>query len=318
VRNASGPAPGAGDAAPAGAAEGADVRKLYERLRRGVVMVERNGMPAAVGTVLNGDGRILTALSGLGGSDAVDVRYSDGTVVHAKVGEADTGLDLALLVPKTIKWTDGLEASESDPTGAILRAMLPSAAKGGFGPAVAGVRGQVDAHARDGQALSNLLDIDLKGVPVAGAPLLDSNGNVVAILVRACKGEAGQPDEGSAPGACTPVVLGAPVTAVRSFLSHAPAAPAPAAPWLGIRGQPEVTGNVRGVRVTAVAPSSPAEKAGLKATNDVIVAVDATPIDTPEKLAEAIAKHAIGDSVKLLVFSGDRFRESLVALRAAP
>ena len=71
-----------------------------------------------------------------------------------------------------------------------------------------------------------------------------------------------------------------------------------------------------GVRVVAVAPSSPAEKAALKPTTDVIVAVDGHPIDTPEKLAELIGQHAPGDTVKLLVFAGEQFRE--VAVRSAP
>ena len=326
--------------APAGASGGAstggdgggdavDLRKLYEHLRRGVVAVERGGAPVAIGTVLGGDGRVLTALSALGGSDSVDIRYADGTAVHAKVGESDTAMDLALLVPKTAKWTDGLGASEADPSGAALRAMLPSVGKGGVvGPTLAGVKGMAEAHARDGQALLNLLDVDLKGAPIAGAPLIDGNGDVVAVLVRECKGAA--PEEGAGAGgptaaargkSCVPAVFGAPVVALRSFLSHAPAAqPAAAgpAPWLGIRGEPEASGSVKGVRVTAVAPSSPAEKAGLKASSDVIVAVDGKPIDTPEKLAEAIGKHAPGDSVKLLVYGGDKFRESAVALRTAP
>src|ERR1019366_7926027 len=86
--------------------------------------------------------------------------------------------------------------------------------------------------------------------------------------------------------ACRPVVVGAPVSALRSFLSGtSPATPAPAAaaaaPWLGIRGEAELTGNVHGVRVVAVAPSSPAEKAALKPSADVIVAVDGHPIDSP-------------------------------------
>jgi serine protease Do len=323
VRGAS--AAGSNTAPPVAGPEGIDIRKLYEHLRRGVVAVERNGVPTAVGTVLGGDGRVLTALSALGGADAVDVRYADGTAVHAKVGESDTGLDLALLIPKSAKWREGLSASEADPTGAMLRAMLPAAMKGGgFGPAIAGVRGLAEAHSRDGQALLDLLDVDLKGAPIAGAPLLDANGGVVAVLVRACKGAAAEGGDVGGANGCVPVVLGAPVTALRSFLSHAPTAavvpavPAAPAPWLGIRGEPETDGNVRGVRVTAVAPSSPAEKAGLKAASDVIVAVDGKPIDTPEKLAEAIGKHSPGDSVKLLVFGGDKFREPSVALRAAP
>src|SRR5208282_2117130 len=61
-------------------------QQLYEHVRRGVVAIERNGVPIAIGTVLGGDGRILTALSGLGGSDGADVRYADGTIVHTKVG----------------------------------------------------------------------------------------------------------------------------------------------------------------------------------------------------------------------------------------
>ena len=321
-----GAATAGGDAAAPG--DAVDLRKLYEHLRRGVVAVERGGAPVAIGTVLGGDGRVLTALSPLGGSDSVDIRYADGTAVHAKVGESDTAMDLALLIPKSAKWTDGLGASEADPTGAALKAMLPSVGKGGVvGPALAGVKGMAEAHARDGQALLNLLDIELKGAPIAGAPLIDGNGDVVAVLVRECRGAAAE--EGAAGGpagaargkSCVPAVFGAPVTALRSFLSHAPAAqPAAAgpAPWLGIRGEPESSGNVRGVRVTAVAPSSPAEKAGLKASSDVIVAVDGKPIDTPEKLAEAIGKHVPGDSVKLLVYGGDKFRESAVALRTAP
>ncbi len=206
-----------------------------------------------------------------------------------------------------------------------------------LGPAVAAVKGQVDAHARDGAALSQMLDVDVKGPSVAGAPLLDSTGGVVGVLVRACKGApaapAATPEEPTgtwyptsptlvppalAKTVCKPVVMGAPVAAIRSFLTHPSATPATPAPWLGIRGEPEQAGSVRGVRVVAVAPSSPAEKAALKPATDIIVAVDGHPIDTPEKLADLIGKHLPGDSVKLLVYAGDQFREVGVALRAAP
>jgi serine protease Do len=310
-------------------------QQLYQHVLRGVVALERNGVPMAIGTVLSGDGRVLTALSGLAGGDGADVRYADGTLVHAKVGRSDRGSDLALLVPASLKWTEGLTASDTDPAGQELRAILPAAHGTHLGPAAAAVKGQVDAHARDGIALLRMLDVDVKGMPVAGAPLLDSTGGVVGVLVRACKG-APTASSGSdeAPGtwyptsapsapaaaaraACKSVVLGAPVTAIRSFLTHASPAPA-AAPWLGIRGEPQHTANVTGVRVVAVAPSSPAEKAALKPATDLIVAVDGHPIDTPEKLADLIAKHAPGETVKLLVFAGDQFREVAVALKAAP
>ena len=84
------------------------------------------------------------------------------------------------------------------------------------------------------------------------------------------------------------------------------------APWLGLGGAPADSGNVKGVRVVGIAPGSPAEKGGLKAggeTPDVIVAVDGQPVETPEQLADVIAKRGIGQTVKLLVFSQGKFRE---------
>jgi serine protease Do len=328
-------------AAPA-AAGSTTAQQLYQHVMHGVVAIERNGVPMAIGTVLSGDGRILTALSALGGGEGADVLYADGTVVHAKVGRSDRVFDLALLVPQSLKWTEGLRASGVDPASEDLRAMLPVVAASGqaalakgarLGPVVASVKGAIDAHARDGAALLRWLDVEMKVPPVAGAPLLDSAGDVAGILVRACKGPAPDSAAGEdAPGdwasaatptaaarpACKPVVLGAPVSAIRSFLSNAPTAPSRGpAPWLGIRGERELTGNVHGVRIVAVAPSSPAEKAALKPSADVIVAVDGHPIDSPEKLADIIATHAPGDTVKLLVFSADQFHEVSVALRAA-
>jgi serine protease Do len=351
------PGPSAGAAAPAAgpyAQAPADAQntpaanalptpqQLYEHVRRGVVAIERNGVPMAIGTVLGGDGRILTALSGLGGAEGADVRYADGTTVHAKVGHSDKETDLALLIPQSRKWTDGLSASEANPIGADLRAILPAIGKGvaRLGPAEAGVKGQTDAHARDGGALPPMLDVDLKGLPIAGAPLLDSTGSVVGVLVRACKGPApqaaapadspwaawaGQAQQAAqaatsktVQAACNPVVLGAPVAAIRNFLVKTPATAVAPSPWLGIRGEADTSGTAKGVRVMAVAPQSPAEKSGLKPNSDVIVAVDGQAIESPEKLADAIGKHAPGETVKLLVYGEDKFREVQVALRAAP
>ena len=83
------------------------------------------------------------------------------------------------------------------------------------------------------------------------------------------------------------MVVGAPVSAIRSFLTKAPAASVAPAPWLGIRGETDAGGSVRGVKVMAVAPQSPAEKAGLKPSADVIAAVDGQPIDSPENALTA-------------------------------
>jgi S1-C subfamily serine protease len=68
------------------------------------------------------------------------------------------------------------------------------------------------------------------------------------------------------------------------------------------------------VRIIAVAPSSPAERAGLRPHADVIVAVDGRHLETPERLAEVIGRHAVAETVKLLVLNDDGFREVAVTL----
>ncbi len=310
-----------------------------ERLSRGVVTVEQGGRVVAVGAVLSGDGdgRILTALSPLGTAELVDVRYADGSVVHAKIGHRDRAWDLALLVPQTGKWVDGLAASMANPLVETLEA--PVALHPGRPVVVAAhVRGLVDARAKDGSSvLSSALDVELQGaVPTLGAPVTDGSGGVVGVFVKACQATLPvvAPSTGAAPLStpapappppppCVPLVVAAPVAAIRDFLSHTPPTAVTPTPGLGINGVPDTESNTHGVRVVAVAPDSPAQKGGLKASEDrtqadLIVAVDGQPVDTPEHLAEIIGRHAIGARVKLLLMLGGKFHETTVVLRAAP
>ncbi len=294
-----------------GAGPTGDAGALADRTKRGVVGVERDGKGLGVGTVLANDGRVLTALSPLGASDLADIRYADGHVVRARVGHRDSAWDLALLVPLSGRWVEGLMASEADPAGLELRVMSPRAPKGALS---ATLKGRTDAHSKTGDPLEGALDIDAKGALV-GAPIVDAAGSVVGVVIHACKTTDAS--------TCVPTMMGAPVAALRNFLVRTPLNAVAPAPWLGIVGAPDTSGNVRGVRVMAVAPQSPAEKGGLKTSNervlsDLIAAVDGQPVDSPESLADVIGKHAVGESVKLLVFGNDKFRELTVVLRAAP
>jgi len=298
-----------------------------EQVRKGIVQVEQGGRPLAVGTVLSRDGRVITSLSALAGTEQPEIRYADGTTVKAKIGHRDKAWDLALLVPQTGKWLDGLMPTDADPLGADLRSFLPKAGK--LAPAPVGVKGRVDAKSKEGDALKSALDVDLKGATtVPGAPMIDASGRVVGVIVKACKeggGPSGSP-AAAAPAAagatppCSGVTIGVPVHAIRGFLVKTPANAVQPAPWLGLGGAPEQNGSVKGVKVMGVAPGSPAEKAGLKAGDgaDTIIAVDGQPVETPEQLADVIGKRAIGQQVKLLVYSGGKFRETTVTLRAAP
>lgn len=297
-------------------------------LRRGIVQVERAGRPMAVGAVLSKDGRVLTSLSALGSVEQPEIRYADNTVVPAKVGHKDAAWDLALLVPQSGRWVDGLAPTPADPAGREIKAFVPKAGK--LTPAVVGLKGRTDARTKEGEELPRALDLDLRGVTaVPGSPLLDPDGKVVGLLVRACKptgasaagAASGKSLSGDPASKCAPITVGAPVDVLRSFLRKTPASAVPPAPWLGLGGVASEAGNVRGVRIVGVAAGSPAEQAGLSAaveSPDTIVAVDGSPVETPEQLAELVAKRAVGDVVKLLVYHDGKFRETAVTLRAAP
>jgi serine protease Do len=317
------PAPGAAGAGAA--APGAPVAATQGQTdaRKGVVTIERDGKLIGVGTVLLGDGRILTALSALGASEQADVRYVDGHTVKAKIGHRDRAWDLALLVPLTGKWADGLRASEADPGGQELKVFVASA-PGKPNAVGARLKSKVDAQAREGGTLASALEIELKGgSPSSGAPIIDGTGSVVGGPPAPAAGGLVLGATSAPAPICAPAFYGAPVSSIRSFLLRTPSTAVAPSPWLGIVGNPDQAGNTRGVRVMAIAPQSPAEKGGLKTNADrnlahLIVAVDGRPVDTPEKLAELIGKHGIGETVKLLVLDGEKLRELAIVLRAPP
>ncbi len=296
---------------PPGQATAAPQPPLETPLHKGLALIERDGRPLAIGTILAKDGRVVTALSPLAGSDVADLRYADGSVVRVKVGHRDPAWDLALLVPQSGTWKDGLVASDADPTAIELKTATPLRGKV---PALVPVllKMRTDARTKEGETLGNVLDLDLKGSPsAAGTPILDPSGSVVALLARACK---------VGDGPCVPVTIGVPISVIRQFLMRTPASAVRPAPWLGLGVAPAAHGNVKGVRVLGVMPQSPAEKAGLRAgeNGDLIVAVDGKPIDTFEGLAEVIATKQIGQNVKLLVYGDGKFRDVSVILRSPP
>jgi len=71
-----------------------------------------------------------------------------------------------------------------------------------------------------------------------------------------------------------------------------------------------------GARVMTVTPGSAAAAAGIR-EGDVIVAVDGTPVQTSDELAAAIAAHASGDAVALVVLRGEAELEFEATLGAA-
>ena len=280
----------------------------------GLVILERAGKPLGVGTILNSDGRILTALSILGDGRAVEVRYADGGRATARIGHADRARDLALVVPQSGWHKQGLKASTGAPSGA-LRAFT-GGPQGATPGARVTLKGVGNFRGMDGKPLTEALELATPLDPAsAGTPLVDDAGEVHALVTRACRPATS--------GACAPVAVALPVGPIREFLRVTPASATLPVPHIGIRGIAEDTGSARGVRVTIVAPGSPAATAGLRAgkdlaSSDVLVAIDGVPIVTPETLRATVGEHSVGDVLDLLLFTAGKFRHVTVVVAAAP
>jgi PDZ domain len=289
----------------------------------GTVTIEQGNRSIATGTVLLADGRILTAVR-LEGPDRVAaadvmIRYEDGFRVPGRVMHHDRHSGLALVVPLEGRRKEGEVASETNPLVSpirlaegrrdkrvILRLPNPS---------------ETVSAGQEGWPYGLLVG-EGSDAAMAGTALIDERGHVAGIRTNRCALVANSKVAGGIDVRCTfPAV--ASVAAIRGFLLRTPTNAVQPPAWLGIAGQTNDGATVRGVRVMAVAPKSPAAVAGLQSDvtlsrADVIATVDGLAVTTPETLAEAIAKYAPGDRVKLVVFSGVRSREVAVVLRAAP
>ncbi len=296
-------------AAPAAAAPAAPPSSV-ERARQGVVVLERQGRPLALGAVLEGDGRILTALSPLTNGNFIVARYHDGSTAPLKLVHGDRGWDLALLAPTGAPAKKaGLRAAKQ-PSFTSLQTFTLAMPPNTVTAQPATLKLASGLLGADSKALTDAYELAAKPVYV-GAPIVSSSGEVVALVARACPAASG--------AACVPTAYGAPVAALKQFLKAVPAE----ASWLGVEAVGDELKGVRGVRVAAVIPDSPAAIAGLRpgkeaAQADLIVAVDGAPVASPVELNEAVRARAMGDSIELLLFGMGRYRHLSVKPLPAP
>jgi serine protease Do len=312
---AAAPAPAVGAPAPSRPPQPAPASappNSVEKARQGVVVIERQGRALALGVVLEGDGRVLSALSPLTNGNFLTARYSDGAVTPIKLAHSDRGWDLALLSPVTTPkqplHTAGLRAAKTPSFVGLQSFNLAPPNNVGVTPAAlklsAGMLGG------DATTLAGAYELSQKPALVGG-PIVNSEGEVVAIVARACPA-------GTTAG-CTPAPYGAPVAAIKQFLQRVPAE----ATWLGVDAAADEASGVRGLRVVSVVPNSPAAAAGIRPGKDpteadLIVAVDGAPVTTPSALNEAVRARTTGDSVELLLYGLGRYRHASIKPRAAP
>ncbi|HEV7462013.1 MAG TPA: trypsin-like peptidase domain-containing protein [Solirubrobacteraceae bacterium] len=316
-----------------GATSGLNARKLYASSSAGVVDITAQGVSspggqggggpfgapggqsqttaAGSGSVLDGQGRILTAAHVVTGASSIKVSFQDGTTRTARVLGSDPSTDIALL--------------KIDPSGLTLHPLALGSSKTlSVGDPLAvigdpfqysrslstGVVSGVDRTigATNGFSIAHAIQTDASLNPGnSGGPVLDANGRLVGIADQIATGGTASSSSG--------VGFAVPIDLVKSELSQLERGAQVNHAFLGVEtGQ---TADGKGALIGSVQGGGPAAAAGLR-SGDVVTAFDGNPVQGSNDLVAAISGHQAGDRVKLTVRRGSSTQVVTVTLAAQP
>jgi putative serine protease PepD len=297
------------------AAAGAEsLQAAYERVVRTVSpQVVQISQPSGLGSgiVFDDKGDIVTNAHVVGTATNVVVTVSTGKTYPAKVVGTFVPDDLALVrvangnLPPPASFADSSKLAVGEIVLAIGNPLgLTSSVTEGIISALG--RTQTEDT---GATLANTVQTSAAINPGnSGGALVDLNSQVVGMNTLA----AGSPNGGLAAGIGFAIpsntikdIASQLATHGRVINSHRP--------FIGINAATLPTG---GILVTKVYAGSGAAKAGLRA-GDVIVSVDGTPTPTLDALAQVLASHRPGETVKVTV-SGKRKTTLTVTLGELP
>jgi serine protease Do len=279
------------------------------------------------GVIFNSNGWILTNHHVVDGADQLTVRLTDGRTFPATVYGTDTLTDLAIvkidatgLPTATLGDSSSLQPGQQviaigNPLGEYTNSVTTGV--------VSGLNRSIDIS---GGALDDLIQTDAAINPGnSGGPLLDASGNVVGINTA---------EAGSAQG----IGFAIPINLAEPLTKQAVAGQKLSRPWLGIRYLAVDAGvaaqnhlsvdhgawitstdstSTGGATQPAVEAGSPADKAGLK-ENDVITALDGTPVDASHPLVALLATHDAGSTITLTIQRGSDSLQVSVTLSTRP
>ena len=263
---------------------GQEVSRVVERALPAIVTVEaRIGgrLVRSSGFVIDSSGSVVCAAEGVRTQLQVSLYLSEGEPVRARVVGVDNITGIALLRPEVNLRLSSLNWGESErlPLGSTL--ILIGNRSGLEGSVTVGTLGGKDRVGvrRDNQRVVLLLQFNgTVGSGEQGAPLLDSQGRVVGVMVGELASVEGAPVSPVAVvGFAVPSEIAQRVVndlRTKGRAEHA---------WLGIDYQ----GLPTGVVVRRVALNSPAQQAGIQ-VGDIITQFNGKPIRTASDLTREL------------------------------
>ena len=316
---------------------------IYDRVSPAVVSItarsinpyqamERISRVAGSGIIFDASGLVLTNSHVVFGRQSVTVTLDDGTSLPAELVGTDVLFDLAVLRIPSAR-TGVLPVAPLGDSERLRVGEEVLAIGNPFGLDQTLTRGVISAINRilPNTPLSLKEPLIQTDTPInpgnSGGPLVNRCGEVVGITT------AIMPDAQNI-GFAIPISLVK--AALPSLLTHGRII----RPWLGVQGL--LVGRplrellriplTDGLLIEIVEPGSPAEAAELRGGQldltidgqavliggDIITAVNGKPVDTPEKLADAMKDLGVGATARLTVFRGGQTREVECVLPERP
>lgn len=334
-------------------AEQAALIALYRQVNPSVVSIEVvvdhppvGGAPFTIpssqgsGFLFDDQGHIVTNNHVIENGSKFQVRFSDGTVLLARLIGGDPGSDLAVLkvdelppgvAPLPLADSRAVEVGQraiaiGNPFG--LRNTLTVGVVSGIGRSLSGPASSSGGRFR----IPNIIQTDAAINPGnSGGPLLNIYGEVIGVNTAISSGSGTFEGVGYAvPSNAVSRVVPALIRDGR--YDH---------PWMGI-GMRDVDPLLaeslglparQGVLITEVAPNSPAARAGLRGGTrtvpvggrelpvggDIIIAINGQPVrDSDELVSYLELETSVGDTVVMTVQRGDRQEQITMILGARP
>jgi serine protease Do len=253
------------------------------------------------GFIIHPRGYILTAHHVVDGAREVEIRLADRQRLRGEVVAMDPQVDLAIIKIHEEREFPVLALGDSDnlKVGELVGSLgYPFGADSSLSLGIISRRGRSQAVSMGFELLQSDAGASPGG---SGGPLVNMKGHVVGMTTMASeRGNIG---------------FAVPVNTIKAMIPRLLNGERIVWGWLGVRVS-EVTvewantfglSPVRGVVVSSVLPGQPAEKGGI-ITQDVILAVDGIPVDSPREVIRIIGGTEAGREVTLTLFrKGETF-----------
>jgi S1-C subfamily serine protease len=293
------------------------VSSVADRVGPAVVRVESGGQDRrggiGSGVIIADDGLVLTNSHVVAGASRVRLALSEGRETEAQVLGDDPDTDLALLRAELPR---GIPAAALGDSKKLKRGHLVVAIGNPLGFESTVTAGVVSALGRSlrsqkGRLIEDVIQTDAALNPGnSGGPLVSASGEVVGINTAMI---------GGAQGLCFAVSSNTALFVVTEFIGHGRVRRA----HLGVAAQtlplPRRIAVATGagplaVRIGEIEPKGPAELAGLKA-GDIILMLDGVPVTGADDLIRLLGADRIGRAVELAVLRHGRVEKLAVTLR---